>query len=117
MNFRPEVFHHSSEHIKPLGLKLNKLVADSLSIDEHKLNPETDIDFIPFVLHNSAIAPPISFEIETIGFPLRKEKVTKAVMFDLKIDFIAALTECDIKIDPETPLIWLKYIDPDGVHI
>lgn len=109
-----------SRILKAFGLSLNKLVAEVVSTDDIHLDPETDIDFIVQYLAPGSIAPSISFEIETIGYPTRKQKLTADVMEQLKRDFVKTINEHDIFPQPlsaDRPLIWLKYVDPDGHHV
>lgn len=81
-----------------------------------------DVDFIPqpqsYPL-GTLVAHPISFEIETIGYPARKAKLTKDTMHLLKRRIADRLHQVgvDIPLHESALLIWLKYVDKDGLHV
>lgn len=106
------------ELLNEIGAHLAVAVADAMSTTEVKLEPTRDIDFLPFKYPAGYIGLPVSFEIEAIGFPERKAKVTKLVMLDLKQKFRYILLKlAHINVAEDAGLIWLKYVDPDGHHV
>ena len=103
------------ESIFGLGLAIRKLVAEAVSTEGKQLS-ENDVDWIPCPYHSAAIAPAVGLEIETIGFPARKAKLTQEVLLELKAKIIS-LPNFPTVNNSSAPLIWVKYVDPDGLHI
>jgi hypothetical protein len=121
LNFMQGVI--SDIEIATLGIALRPIVAkyadDSFTAD--------DVDFEPREMHPSALMSlPISFELETIGFDHRKDRLNEAAMIRLKEDTLflrafpirlADMFLTNGKTDRKKPLYWVKFQDPAGVHI
>lgn len=93
---------------------IRRLVAEAASTDV----PLTidDIDFYPQEVSAWAKAPDVSIEIEVIGYPNRKEKLgQREVVQKLKKDILAI--EGFPAIDPQAPLLWIKFWDVAGPHV
>ena len=120
MFFKPDVVLLELNFIPFAGFAndVREWVAELASTDDVKLSID-DVDFIPEPYPpGTATASPVAFEIEAIGFPTRKKKITSEARFTLKgkiIDGLSRIPGCP-PIKVELPLIWLKYIDPDGDH-
>ena len=117
MYFDPNVVKLSGEGLTELGRHMATYVARTFSTKDIRLVPSKDIDFLPTPYPVGYIAAPIAIEIETIGFPERKAKVTKIVTEALKHDIIHLFKENSINFDAKNSLIWVKYVDPDGHHV
>ncbi len=109
------------EAIRMLGSQTRRLVAVFASVPgENLLDPRDDIDFIPQPYPpGTQTAAPVAFEIETIGYPARKAKLKRAEIVRLKrmiVDYFLEIQGCP-DLDPKQPLIWIKYVDPDGQHV
>ncbi|MDB5188073.1 MAG: hypothetical protein JWO50_593 [Candidatus Kaiserbacteria bacterium] len=118
VNLAPSMFMLKFDH-KRAGLAIRKLVANAASTEATTLGIE-DIDFLPLMYPPGAqLSALFSFEVETIGYPDRKAKLTKSVVRQLKFDIIDVLADDPngVKLDPAQPLVWIKYQDPDGPHI
>ena len=100
-----------------LGHELAVPLAHAMSTENHPLSPSTDIDFIPITYPAGYIGLTIAIEIETIGSPERKAKVTKEMILALKNDFLWILKQNGINFNEKNPLIWVKYVDPDGHYV
>lgn len=108
-----------SDELRGVGSAVRELVAKLVSTDDVALGVD-DVDFIPQPYPKGTLtADPITFEIETIGFATRKKRITFEELVTLKgkfIDELGCVAECPpIRVD--RPLIWLKYVDPDGHHV
>lgn len=100
-----------------LGLvqSIRKLVAEAASTDDVQLTLN-DIDFYPQEVSVYAVAPDVSIEIETVGYLKRKEKLgQREVVQKLKEDILAI--EGFPTIDPQAPLLWIKFWDVAGPHV
>jgi hypothetical protein len=119
MIYDPKWVRNNPDDLNELGTKLARKVAELFSTDQVKLDPKVDIDFILQPLVAGSIAPHISFEIEAIGYPERKARLTAGVMTNMKESFINIMTlhRSLPMIDASKPLIWVKYTDPDGYHV
>ena len=98
-------------------------VARAMSTSKVQLERK-DVDFIPIPYpRGSLVEYPVAFEIETIGFPERKAKLTHRFVDQLKDDIFGALDHTELvngnfwNISRDDPLVWIKYVDPDGPHI
>ncbi len=114
----------SANTLENIGRQVRPLVAGALSFGESQLHPEEDVDFIVNAYSpESQVFYPASVEIETIGYPERKAMLGRAELLRLKLDILSVLREAltsdaiTLHINPTKPLIWLKYVDPDGLHI
>jgi hypothetical protein len=120
MFFDETFYQHTGGKSVQFGREIQRLVAEVASTDEVILDPVNDVDFIPqpYPL-GTLVAHPISFEIETIGYPARKVKLTKDTMHLLKRRIADLLHQVgvDIPLHESDLLIWLKYVDKDGLHI
>lgn len=121
MFFKPSIVELELNFIPFAGFAsdVREWVAALASTNEVELGID-DVDFIPQPYPPGTLtADPIAFEIETIGFDSRKKKITSEALFTLKgklIDGLSRVPGCP-PIKVERPLIWLKYVDPDGHHI
>ena len=120
MFFDETFYQHNGGKSVQIGREIRRIVAEAASTDEVILDPVNDVDFIPqpYPL-GTLVANPISFEIETIGYPARKSKLTKEAMHLLKSKIADLLhtVDVDIPLHENALLIWLKYVDKDGLHI
>jgi hypothetical protein len=99
-----------------LALAVRTAVAQIMSTPEHPL-PIAAVDWLPLEVPEGAVMAAHSFEIETIGFPDRKAKVGDGKELKAAFYEIADLHKL-IKVQEWTqPLIWIKYVDPDGPHV
>lgn len=94
---------------------IRQLVAQAASTDDVQLT-KNDIDFYYQEVSVLCVAPDVSIEIETIGFPSRKEKIGRAAVVQKLKEDILNLPGFP-NIDPNTPLIWIKFWDPAGPHV
>ena len=120
MYFDETFYQHSGAKSVQIGREIQRLVAEAASTDEVILDPVNDVDFIPQSYpRGTLVAYPISFEIETIGYPERKAKLTKDAMHLLKSKIADLLrkVDVDIPLHENALLIWLKYVDKDGLHV
>ena len=102
-------------HIESLGLAVIPLIAEAASTHTAQFT-EDDIEWIPLAHELGTIAPDFAIEIRTIGFPGRKAKMDREAMIELRKK-IVALIEFPKSCRHLKPLIWLQFIDPDGVHV
>jgi hypothetical protein len=120
MFFDESFYRHTGEKSVQIGREIQRLVAEAASTDEVILDPVNDVDFIPQPYpRGTLVANPISFEIETIGYPARKSKLTKDAMHLLRRKIVDLLHKGNV-VPPSHEnalLIWLKYLDKDGLHI
>lgn len=105
------------------GMVIRDHVARAMSISTVQLQRKY-VDLIPIPYpRGSLVEFPVAFEIETIGFPERKEKLTDRIVDQLKDDIFVALDVAGLvggnfwNIRLDDPLVWIKYVDPDGPHI
>ena len=116
----PKVILLSKDGIVPLSYPglvqtIRRLVAEAASTDGMQLTIN-EIDFHHEEISVWSVAPDVSIEIETIGFPKRKEKLGQIpVAQKLKEDILAI--PGFPTIDPQAPLIWIKFWDPAGPHV
>jgi hypothetical protein len=110
------------------GTAIRPLVAEMCSIDEAQLS-EDDVDFVAVPYPAGSIAS-ASLEIETFAYPARVEKLTEARLLQFKRAAINIVNvpgfvedhghskpQGYLGFDEETPLVWLKYVDPRGHHV
>ena len=109
--YTPE-FRVSAEILSGFAQGVRKLVASAASTDKIQLAVD-DIDWLPQANERGAIAPDYAIEIVTIGYPDRKAKMNRETMLKLKTDIV----ELAGFIPKDTPLIWVHFLDPDGVHV
>ncbi len=94
---------------------IRRLVAEAANTDGLKLTVN-DIDFYHQEVSVWSVAPDVSIEIETIGYPKRKKKLgQRLVVKKLKEDILAI--PGFPTIDPLTPFLWIKFWDPAGPHV
>ena len=119
MFYHADALRFQSGELRGLGQAIREHVAEFASTNEVKLGID-DVDFIPQPYPQGTLtADPVAFEIETIGFKSRKERITFEQVVTLKgkiINELTCVSECP-SIKVERPLIWLKYVDPDGHHV
>lgn len=116
MIYDPQKFRFDPQELTKIGDALQHLVADLMSCDDAALSPR-DVDWLPLAIpEGGSFASPISFEIETFGFDWRKAKVNEEALTDFKGD-VLELPPFSGKLSADMPLIWIKYVDPDGQHI
>lgn len=115
--YDPKVVKLTPEEWTELGRKMAGPLAKVMSTASHRLSPSTDIDFIPIPYPAGYIGLTVAIEIETIGYPERKAKVTKDTMLALKEEFLWILKDIGINFDRKNPLIWVKYADPAGPFV
>lgn len=110
----------TAERLLQIGEVVRPLVADAASTDQAKFTKE-DIEWDPQPYHPGAIGVPrVAIELRTIGFPERKLKLNKERVLKLKTDIFDLAAEggytlCGLQF--EQALIWVQFIDPDGVHV
>lgn len=114
MFFHVDTSVPSQRRLSAIGDRIRVLVAEAASTPGVTLNANTDVDWIPQPYPRGTHAP-ISIEIETIGYPARKAKLTRERVLRLKEDIL--LIPQFPKFDPKTLLIWVKFQDPYGVHV
>ncbi len=118
MDLLPREFMLKFDH-KKAGLAIRQLVADAVST-EGTIFGIDDVDFLPTMYPpGTQVSAPLSFEIETIGYTDRKAKLREGLVQQLKSDIIKTMADgpYGVELDPDKPLIWLKFQDPDGLHI
>lgn len=103
------------EELERLGRKVRPLVADAAN--NAGTLTEKHVDWLPQeLLPGSIMDAPVSFELETIGFPDRKKRL-KAHTPHLKAALYELLpSDVKQKWAPTEPLLWVKYVDEDGDH-
>ena len=104
-----------------MGNYFQELFAGSIPADTKgtpfKFN---EVDFLPQALPVGAIFDsPVNFVVETFGYDWRVEIMTQKDAMNIVKKYILAYLQQErkIKLDPNKPLIWLKYVDPRGVHV
>lgn len=96
---------------------LRPLVAEAASTPGVILDPQKDIDFLPIRLEDGFMCAQLAIEIRTIGFPERKAKMGRESIAVLK-ETILALPNFPADLLKEGEgLIWVQFMDPDGVHV
>lgn len=99
-----------------IGPTICKLVAEAASTDKVALT-EKDVDFIPQKLEPGSICPNIAIELRTIGFPERKKMMDETRMRKL-VGHISNIPGWPSKaVSGHDPILWVQFIDPDGVHV
>lgn len=107
--------HLNESDLLIIGTEVRKLVAAAASTNKVTLTP-SDVDWIPQFCGDATFTNPVSIEIETIGYPERKQKLSnKELLMKLKSDILRILEFPPTGVGE--PLIWVKYVDPDGLHI
>ena len=114
MYYNPSKFHFLQNELHALGLKIRPLVATATSTEDI-LFTKKDIDWMVLTYPPGSIGPPLSIEIETFGFPSRKKKLNEQTVLELKKKILSI--PAFSKVDPNQPLIWVKFQDPDDVHV
>ncbi len=104
--------------IKQLSEDIIPLIAEAASTEWVPFTSK-DIEWIPTPLDEYAIAPDLSLEIRTIGYPERKIKMNREAMLSLKKKIMATkgFHIMFSTVQPTDPLIWVQFMDPDGVHV
>ncbi len=105
----------SNESLYTIGNHIRPIVAAALNFKGGTELASANVEWFPIELHQSAVAPPFSIDLETIGFANRKILLAKEyVLAKLRADILAI--PGFPKVSPDAPLIWIKYVDPDGAH-
>jgi hypothetical protein len=100
-----------------IGHDLRKLVAEAASTPALTFDPEKDIDFLPVRLEEGSMCPQLAIEIRTIGFPERKAKMDRGCILALK-EAVLQISQFPADLLKENEgLIWVQFVDPDGVHV
>ncbi len=116
----PQIFvRYNLKHLLPDQLvkvaePLRKLVAEAASCGSTNLTID-DVDWLPQVNENGAFAANFSIELKMIGYPERKEKLTRDVVLKLKQDMWEAGLQKFVSVTE--PFLWVQFVDPDGVHV
>ena len=98
-----------------IGEEIKTLVAEAASTLDTKLTGN-DVDFFAREHTDFDLAADVGIEIETIGFPQRRAKLgERNVILKLKKGILAS--SWFPKISPDSPLIWIKFWDPVGLHV
>lgn len=97
---------------------LKSIVAQASSTDWIVLS-ETDVDVLmtPYDPVLCSFSQPVAIELEAFGYSERKAKMTEAAVQQLKQELGQALTDGGFPVDLDKPLLWLKYVDPNGRHV
>jgi len=103
-----------NEQLEVLGRHIRVLVARVASTATMPLTGD-DVDWLPQVNELGAIAPHFALEITTIGYPQRKEAMGRERILELKRDILKL--DSKFPVGPDDPLIWVKFTDPDDVHV
>ena len=98
-----------------LALPVRVLVAEVASTPKVPFT-KSDIEWIPQSYENGTLAPVLALEIRTIGFPERKAKMNREAMQELKKK-IMELEDFPESCRSLNSLIWVQFMDPDGVHV
>jgi hypothetical protein len=116
--YYPQSAGIGNDHLNIIRDPLRKLVAAVASTQESPLHT-VEVDFVPISYDDASavFSQPVAIEIETIGFPFRKAKMTEEKMTALKPVIAGILDQIGLSVDLEKPLIWLKFQDPDGCHV
>ncbi len=110
----PEIPNYILEEI---GIAISRLVAVAMRTEEHPLSSE-HVEWVPTRMPGGSITPILAFDVEAIGYPDRKAILTNEKLLELKQDILAiTLLSNTVRIDPYQPLIWVKWQDPDGLHL
>ena len=111
----------SPRDILVMGKSLRHLFAMVIPADKDGgLFEDSDVDFFPQALPLEAIFDsPVNFVVETFGYDWRVEIMTQKDAMNIVKKYILAYLQQErkIKLDPDKPLIWLKYVDPRGFHV
>lgn len=97
---------------------LQSIVAEAASTDSVSLS-ESDVDVLmtPYDPVLCSFSQAVAIEIETFGYANRKAKMTKVAVLDLKRELTSLLIRVGFMVDRTKPLVWLKYVDPEGHHV
>lgn len=108
----------SAETLILVKTALQSVVAEAASTDSVVLS-ESDVDVLmtPYDPVLCSFSQAVAIELETFGYPVRKAKLTEAAMLDLKRELARHLDLGGFPVDLDKPLVWLKYVDPDGHHV
>ena len=108
----------STETLILVKTALQSVVAEAASTDSVMLN-ESDVDVLmtPYNSVLCSFSQAVAIELETFGYKNRKDKMTEAAMLDLKRELARHLDLGGFPVDMNKPLVWLKYVDPDGYHV
>lgn len=90
------------------------IVAEAASTDAVTLGAQ-DFEWIHQPVGAGFIAPVVSIELRTIGFPERKTKLNEEEVLRLKQQFL--LKGLGDFVSGQELLIWVQFLDPDGVHV
>lgn len=91
-----------------LALKVASAAHESFSI--------SDIDYYTYENGPFSHAPALAIEIQTIGWPERKTRMNASVLsWRIIIEELHCVKK--LNLSPRTPLIWIQYVDPEGLHV
>lgn len=108
----------STETLILVKTALQSVVAEAASTESVTLI-ESDVDVLmtPYDPVLCSFSQAVAIELETFGYKSRKDKMTEAAMLDLKRELARHLDLGGFPVDLNKPLVWLKYVDPDGHHV
>ena len=104
----------SAEEVSRIGHHIRPLVAAAASTERVPFT-EKDIEWIPEPYNPGASGVEVAIELRTIGFPERKKKLGRGGALALREKIIAV--PGFPHVDPSTPILWIQWQDPDGLHI
>ena len=104
-----------------MGKDLRLLFAAAIPANQESMPFRfSEVDFLPQALPLEAIFDsPVNFVVETFGYDCRVKFLKqdgRMTVFKSSILYYFEKT-WRIKLDPDKPLIWVKYVDPRGVHV
>lgn len=106
------------ERLKSAKIALAELVAGAASTSSVPLTAaDVDVIMSPYEPDFCTFVQDVAIELETFGYPERKAKLTESAMLHWKHLMAGVLIVSGFKINREKPLLWLKYVDPDGHHV
>jgi hypothetical protein len=104
------------DDLKKIGTELRPIIAEAVNTEESPLTID-HIDFLPIpYIEGTVFSQQLAFEIETLGLDVRTAKLSEEVVTELKGKIIKIMFEWFI-LDPEKPLLWLKFQDLRGSHV
>lgn len=112
IRYRPSIF--SVGALSDIRRIIQPILADLLSTDlDEVIENEIEWHLRPYT--SGTIAPEVSVEVRTFGFPERKIKITTEAVHKLKEAFLTAGLQRVIK--KEELFLRVEFIDPDSVEV